>query len=115
MGLHLAALAALAGDVQLASRLRHRAANEAARAERARKREAFVAAVDEVGRRPKSETEQIKSETEQIKNEAEQIKKEAEQLRQENKRLAGLNSRMDDLLRNADSSSQAPPTPVTGC
>ena len=30
MGLHLAALAALAGDAQLASRLRHRAANEAA-------------------------------------------------------------------------------------
>jgi chromosome segregation ATPase len=124
MGLHLAALAALAGVdevfsegvVQLASRLRHRAANEAARAERARKREAFAAAVDEVGRRPKSETEQIKSETEQIKNEAEQIKKEAEQieketeqLRQENKRLAGLNSRMDALLRNADSSSQTPP------
>ena len=40
MGLHLAALAALAGDVQLASSLRHRAANEAARAERARQREA---------------------------------------------------------------------------
>ena len=32
MGLHLAALAALAGDVQLASRLRHRDAYEAARA-----------------------------------------------------------------------------------
>jgi hypothetical protein len=31
MGLHLAALAALFGDVQLAARLRHRAANEAAR------------------------------------------------------------------------------------
>ena len=31
MGLHLAALAALAGDAQLATRLRHRAANEAAR------------------------------------------------------------------------------------
>ena len=30
MGLHFAALAALAGDGQLASRLRHRAANEAA-------------------------------------------------------------------------------------
>jgi hypothetical protein len=30
MGLHLAALAALAGDAQLATRLRHRAANEAA-------------------------------------------------------------------------------------
>ena len=30
MGLHLAALAALAGDGQLATRLRHRAANEAA-------------------------------------------------------------------------------------
>ena len=29
MGLHLAALAALAGDAQLATRLRHRAANEA--------------------------------------------------------------------------------------
>ena len=32
VGLHLAALAALAGDAQLASRLRHRAANEAAEA-----------------------------------------------------------------------------------
>ena len=31
VGLHLAALAALAGDVELASRLRHRASNEAAR------------------------------------------------------------------------------------
>jgi hypothetical protein len=102
MGLHFAALAALAGDVQLASRLRHRAANKAARAERARKREAFAAAVDEVGRRQKIETEQIR-------NEAEQIEKETEQLRQENKRLAGLNSRMDALLRNADSSSQLPP------
>jgi hypothetical protein len=30
MGLHLVALAALAGDAQLATRLRHRAANEAA-------------------------------------------------------------------------------------
>jgi len=40
MGLHIAALAALVGDVELASRLRYRAANEAARAERARKREA---------------------------------------------------------------------------
>ena len=40
MGLHIAALAALVSDVQLASRLRHRAANEAARAERARQREA---------------------------------------------------------------------------
>jgi Na+-transporting methylmalonyl-CoA/oxaloacetate decarboxylase gamma subunit len=39
MGLHLAALAALAGDVQLASRLRHRAANEAAEDRIARKRE----------------------------------------------------------------------------
>ena len=48
VGLHLAALAALAGVdevfsegvAQLATRLRHRAANEAARAERARQREA---------------------------------------------------------------------------
>jgi hypothetical protein len=38
MGLHLAALAALVGDVELASRLRHRAANEAIRAERSRER-----------------------------------------------------------------------------
>ncbi len=37
VGLHLAALAALAGDAQLASRLRHRA-------ERTRKREAYEAA-----------------------------------------------------------------------
>jgi hypothetical protein len=40
MGLHIAALAALAGDAQLASRLRHRAANEAAEDRIARKREA---------------------------------------------------------------------------
>ncbi|MFZ0408995.1 MAG: hypothetical protein WAM11_12920, partial [Cyanobium sp.] len=40
MGLHLAALAALAGDVQLASRLRHRARNRAAEDEIAREREA---------------------------------------------------------------------------
>ena len=38
--LHLTALAALAGDGQLATRLRHRAANEAAGAERDRQREA---------------------------------------------------------------------------
>ena len=44
VGLHLAALAALAGDVELASRLRHRASDEAARAERAREREANEAA-----------------------------------------------------------------------
>ena len=50
MGLHLAALAALAGDVQLASRLRHRARNRAAedeiareREERSRQREAYEA------------------------------------------------------------------------
>ena len=40
VGLHLAALAALAGDGQLASRLRHRAANEAAEDRIARKRDA---------------------------------------------------------------------------
>ena len=44
MGLHLAALAALAGDVQLATRLRHRARNRAAEDEIARKREAYEAA-----------------------------------------------------------------------
>jgi hypothetical protein len=52
MGLHLAALAALAGVeavfsegiAQLATRLRHRAANEAARDRIARKREALEAA-----------------------------------------------------------------------
>ena len=42
VGLHLAALAALAGDAQLATRLRHRAANEAARTELARQREAYA-------------------------------------------------------------------------
>ena len=40
MGLYLAALAALADDVQLATRLRHRALNEAIRTERARQLEA---------------------------------------------------------------------------
>jgi hypothetical protein len=44
MALHLAAVAALFGDVELATRVRHRAANEAARAESARKREANEAA-----------------------------------------------------------------------
>ena len=39
MGLHLAALAALAGDVELATRLRHRARNRAAEDEVARRRE----------------------------------------------------------------------------
>jgi hypothetical protein len=47
MGLHLAALAALAGDAQLATRLRHRAANEAAEDRIARKREALEAAARE--------------------------------------------------------------------
>ena len=42
--LHLAALAALAGDAQLATRLRHRAANEAAEDRITRKREALEAA-----------------------------------------------------------------------
>ncbi len=46
MGLHLAALAALAGVSQLAPRLRHRVANEAARAERTREQEAYEAARD---------------------------------------------------------------------
>jgi len=41
MGLHLAALAALAGDVQLATRLRHRARNREAEDRIARKREAL--------------------------------------------------------------------------
>jgi hypothetical protein len=40
MGLHLAALAALAGDAQLATRLRHRARNREAEDRIARKREA---------------------------------------------------------------------------
>ena len=42
--LHVAALAALAGDVQLATRLRHRAENEAARAARTREQEAYETA-----------------------------------------------------------------------
>ena len=42
--LHLAALAALAGDAQLATRLRHRAANEAAEGRIAREREALESA-----------------------------------------------------------------------
>jgi len=47
MGLHLAALAALAGDVQLASRLRHRAKNREAEDRIARKREALEASARE--------------------------------------------------------------------
>ncbi|MFN7899607.1 MAG: hypothetical protein ACK5N0_08080 [Synechococcaceae cyanobacterium] len=43
LSLHLAALAALFGDAQLATRLRHRAANEAARDQFARQREAYEA------------------------------------------------------------------------
>jgi hypothetical protein len=74
-------MAALVGDVKLASnhrradqRARERAANEA-------DRERYRSAVDEVGRRPK----------------------------QENKRLAAIESRLDALLLSADSSSPAPP------
>jgi hypothetical protein len=44
VGLHLAALAALAGDVQLATRLRHRAANEAAAAREQATRRARIEA-----------------------------------------------------------------------
>ena len=47
MGLHLAALAALVGDVQLASRLRHRARNREAEDRIARQREALEAAARE--------------------------------------------------------------------
>ena len=46
MGLHVAALAALAGDVQLATRLRHRDAWTREREAAARKREALEAARD---------------------------------------------------------------------
>jgi hypothetical protein len=77
----LAAMAALVGEVKLASnhrradqRARERAANEA-------DRERYRSAVDEVGRRPK----------------------------QENKRLAAIESRLDALLLSAESSSLAPP------
>ena len=48
VGLHVAALAALASDAQLASRLRHRAANETAADRSARKREAHEAARERV-------------------------------------------------------------------
>ena len=82
MGLHLAALAALAGDVQLATRLRHRARNRAAEDEIARKREAYEAARE----------------------------REIEQLDIENRRLAALESKLDALLLSADSSSQTPPS-----
>ena len=84
----LAAMAALVGDVKLASN--HRRADQSTREReaRAREREAYEAdreryraAVDEVGRRPK----------------------------QENKRLAAIESRLDALLLSADSSSPAPP------
>ncbi len=44
VGLHLAALAALAGDAQLATRLRHRARNREAEDRIAREREALEAA-----------------------------------------------------------------------
>ena len=44
MGLHLAALAALAGDAQLATRLRHRTANEAARSREQASRRARIQA-----------------------------------------------------------------------
>ena len=44
--LHIAALAALAGDVQLATRLRHRARNRTAEDQIAREREAYEAARD---------------------------------------------------------------------
>jgi hypothetical protein len=81
-------MAALVGDVKLASN--HRRADQSTREReaRAREREAYEAdreryrtAVDEVGRRPK----------------------------QENKRLAAIESRLDALLLSADSSSPAPP------
>jgi biopolymer transport protein ExbB/TolQ len=84
----LAAMAALVGEVKLASN--HRRADQSTREReaRAREREAYEAdreryraAVDEVGRRPK----------------------------QENKRLAAIESRLDALLLSADSSSPAPP------
>ena len=84
----LAAMAALVGEVKLASN--HRRADQSSREReaRAREREAYEAdreryraAVDEVGRRPK----------------------------QENKRLAAIESRLDALLLSADSSLPAPP------
>ena len=67
-----ASVALVALDAQLATGSRLRAADETAE-------ERNLAAVDEVGRRPWNETEQ---------------------LRQENRRLAALQSRMDALLRN---------------
>jgi hypothetical protein len=92
MGLHLAALAALAGDAQLASRLRHRTANKAAEDRSARKRESLEAARER-------EFEQRELDRD----------KRLKQLEIENRRLAQLESRMDALLLNADSSSQTPP------
>ena len=91
----LAAMAALFGEVKLASnhrcadqRAREREARELFQDARAREREAneadrerYRAAVDEVGRRPK----------------------------QENKRLAAIESRLHALSLSADSSSPAPP------
>ena len=47
MGFHLAALAALFGDVELATRLRHRAANESAEGRIARQRAALEAVARE--------------------------------------------------------------------
>jgi hypothetical protein len=81
-------MAALVGEVKLASN--HRRADQSSREREARAsereayeadRERYRAAVDEVGRRPK----------------------------QENKRLAAIESRLDALLLSADSSLPAPP------
>ena len=97
--LFLAALAALVGEVKLASN--NRCADQRDRIE-ARIRaaeERNSSAVDEVGRRPKNETEQMREESEQLKL--------------ENARLAKLESKLDSLLLNADSSSPIPP--ATDC
>ena len=84
MGLHLAALAALAGDVQLQP----------------------VYDIEQRELESEKRTKHLESEFEQRELERD---KRLKLLKKENERLAALESRLDALLLNADSSSQTPP------
>ncbi|MCX5955015.1 MAG: hypothetical protein NTW51_01075 [Cyanobacteria bacterium] len=95
----LAALAALVGEVKLASNARCADQRDRIEARIRAAEERNHTAVDEVGRRPKNESEQLKNET--------------AQLNIENRRLAALESKLDSLLLSADSSSPIPP--ATDC
>jgi hypothetical protein len=95
----LAALAALVGEVKLASNNRCAAQRDRIEPRIRAAEERNHAAVDEVGRRPKNESEQLKNESEQVKN--------------VNARLAALESKLDSLLLSADSCSPIPP--ATDC